>query len=566
MKRAFLREEKIFLLLLFSSFNILILLFAKEWPNYIGYDVFLSSTPPTRLALLESFLFSLPFGPIVQVFSFLFGLVFMYPLASRLTRDSLIFLILTISLSLCTLTILLFTMGALGLGLYLFPTLLLCLMLYLIQRALFRVRTFKFTVPELGLLEKATFSLIILVLSLLSFRTLYFPFIAADTLGRYGIEAKFMYLSRRLMSLNDYPLLIPLSYLYTYLCFGGVNEHLAKIIDVIFTWMMVSSVYLFGKSLFNRKVGFLSALSFCLFSWFAVGDPLSLSYDGLEALDIPSTFFFTTSLLFFLLYLMEKREELATLSGVMLGIGLWCKHSLLISFPSFFLLAAVMSLHRKEGNIARGFLVILLFSLVICLSFYASNLRFRGYLYEQITYVDTQFYNPIKLPQIISNALMHREKLVFFFFLSLPIALKKHRVKTLTILLSILPIFLYWALVYAKVPRYLLLISAPLSVFPGLFFEELAKKEIEMFFLIILFLLPESLYLSAGREFFVRIVNDPFMSEDEKRSLVLGDLYELAKFLKENTTGGVYLAGDSLLASYFLENRKFGGWVPKGMW
>lgn len=565
MKGTFLRREEIFLLLLFSSFNILILLFAKEWPNYIGWDIFIFRTPQDALSRLEASLLSLPLiGKVVGTCSLLFGLFFMYPLASRLTDDAFVFLILSISLSLYVLTFFLFLTGALGFPFHLTPAILFTILVFLVQQALFEVRAPKFRLPSFSPLDKAVLALILFVLLLLSFRTLYFPFIAEDTLGRYGLEAKYMYFSRKLMSMNDYPLMIPLSYLYAYLSFGGVYEHLAKLIDVIFAWMMVYSVYLFGKTLFDKRVGLLSALSFCLFSWFALGEPPTIFHDGLEALDVPSNFFFTTSLLFFLNFLERGKRNSAILSGLMLGAGLWCKHSSLLLFPLFISLTLLAMVNKRDQKLMRGLFLTLFLAVMMCFSFYVSNLRFRGYVYEEITPADTQFYNPIEPARILLNAFMNRKYLILLSLLSLPYSLKRYRVKALMMLLPAVFVFSYWSYVYAKVPRYLFLMSSPLSVFSGLFLREVVKREA---FVLLLLLLAssDSFYRVAGREVFLEIVRKPFMTELEKRQLTLGSLYDISQFVVRNTTGKVYVVGTIGALPYFLEEREFGGWVPRSM-
>ncbi|RLG17477.1 hypothetical protein DRN62_01065 [Nanoarchaeota archaeon] len=561
------RKEALYLLALFFSLNILILLFRRDWFSCVGDEAIIPNEPlTTPLSALEFRLLSLPLlGPLVRLFTFLFGLTFMYPVASRLTKDGLIFVLLTVSLSLCVLTLLMFLMGMLDL-LYLIPVLVICILIFLSQHLLFEVKTPKFSLPNLTLHEMCFLSLAFLVILILSFRTLYFPFIAADTLGRYGMEAKFMYLSRKLMSINDYPLLIPLSYLYTYMCFGGVHEHLAKLIDVIFMWMLASSTYLFGRDLFNKKVGLFSMLSLCLFSWFALGEPPTISQDGLEALEVPSAFFFSMSVFFLSRYALKKKGMDAELSGLMLGAGLWCKHALLIALPVLLFLAFLMILDKKIGS-TEGPLIALLCSLLVCFSFYALNLRFHGYLFEQVVYIDTQFYRPIELSQILSNALMHREMLILFSLLALPVLLvrRESRKKAFFLLLPALVVFSYWFFVHAKISRYLFLIAPLLSVLSGTFLDELARRDIILTWVIIMLLLPEHLYYSLGKEVFLEVIKNPLMSEEDKRQLVLGDLYDLEKFLEENTTGGLYLMGDSLLMGYFLEGRKFGGWAPKSM-
>src|SRR5574341_451321 len=75
---------------------------------------------------------------------------------------------------------------------------------------------------------------ILAALSIMLIHALYYPFIGDDTLSRYGLQAKQIFLAGRIPAqVHGYPPLEPLIFVATWFAAGGINEHLAKLYPVL---------------------------------------------------------------------------------------------------------------------------------------------------------------------------------------------------------------------------------------------------------------------------------------------------------------------------------------------
>ncbi|MBN1963955.1 MAG: glycosyltransferase family 39 protein [Anaerolineae bacterium] len=168
------------------------------------------------------------------------------------------------------------------------------------------------------------------------FHTAYWPFTAYDPLWVYGYNGRLFLLSGQIpASMGYYPQLMPLSYTYGQLVWGGMDDHAARMAVVVFGLGSILAAYQLGAKLVNRRVGLLAAALWTFYphhaQWARFGD-----------LEVPLTFYFTLSALFFVLawrvplsrplphaegeeQAPAARWRYAILSGLMLAGAMWTK-------------------------------------------------------------------------------------------------------------------------------------------------------------------------------------------------------------------------------------------------
>ena len=161
-----------------------------------------------------------------------------------------------------------------------------------------------------------------------------------------------------------------------------------RMISVIFGSLTVPFLYLFGKEMYDRKTGFLSALFLCFSAYHCL-------YSRTIMLEALTLFFITSFLYFFWLSEKEngaeKRIKYACVAGTMMGLAFDAK------YISFFLIPAIplyilwtrrfqfKALVEKRMILIAIFAFLLFLPLLICL-FY-TGVGFHGVFY----YADEKF-------------------------------------------------------------------------------------------------------------------------------------------------------------------------------
>jgi hypothetical protein len=150
----------------------------------------------------------------------------------------------------------------------------------------------------------------------------FWPFTAYDVLWVYGYNARLFTLTGHIPAdMGYYPQLMPLSYTFAQMAWGGINDHAARAVMPLFAACSMAGAYLLGARLANRRVGLLTAAFWMFYpahaGWTQSGD-----------LEVPVTACFTLASLFFLLAWRDdspRRWRYAIASGLMLGGGMWLK-------------------------------------------------------------------------------------------------------------------------------------------------------------------------------------------------------------------------------------------------
>jgi hypothetical protein len=171
----------------------------------------------------------------------------------------------------------------------------------------------------LSIIDLTLLGVTVVAVLLRFWNTAYWPFATYDEFWVYGFNARVFTLRESIpASIGYYPQLVPLSYTFMQILWGGLNDHAARTVVPFFALGSIAMTYLLGERLFNRRVGLLVAAFWALYPhngvWSQFGD-----------LEVPVTLYFTGTAAFFILGWREKQPRYVILSGLLMGAALWTK-------------------------------------------------------------------------------------------------------------------------------------------------------------------------------------------------------------------------------------------------
>jgi 4-amino-4-deoxy-L-arabinose transferase-like glycosyltransferase len=188
---------------------------------------------------------------------------------------------------------------------------------------------------RLNTIEITLIVVIVIGLIIRFWNTAYWPYTTYDEFWVYGYNAKIFMLRGAIpQSMGYYPQLVPLSYTFMQLMWSGVNDHAARTVVPMFALASILMAYLLGAKLFNRRVGLLTAAIWALY-------PQQTAWSQFGDLEVPTTLYFTATVLFFALGWREKNPRYIILSGLMMGAALWTKPTAAALVESFALFIGV---------------------------------------------------------------------------------------------------------------------------------------------------------------------------------------------------------------------------------
>lgn len=186
-------------------------------------------------------------------------------------------------------------------------------------------------------------------LSLILIHALYYPFIGDDALSRYGVQAQWIYASQRLPEkVWGYPPLAPIMFALTWFAAGSVNQHLAKLLSVIAAAGMIGGTFLIGRKVWDERTGFIAAALLAV-------TPVFIGQAILPYVDIPTGFPLTLAAYFMLLWWQSGSRMEAALIGVLIGVALLTKQSALTWVASATVVPAAWLVGTRRQNIPRRF-------------------------------------------------------------------------------------------------------------------------------------------------------------------------------------------------------------------
>jgi 4-amino-4-deoxy-L-arabinose transferase-like glycosyltransferase len=176
-------------------------------------------------------------------------------------------------------------------------------------------------------------------------------FRVAKIISAKGIESAYQesgWLSKK------HPPLMPLLYSLTIDLTGASLFHL-RLVSVVFLAATLVTVYYLGRELYDRNTGYLAAFIFLLF-------PLVMRLGTSAMMDIQLTFFFSLALLASLRMVRVPSFGQALLTGLVIGLGLLTKYTMVLIFGVLVVCLLFMQAFRKQ---TFHFLLVFIVSLSI---------------------------------------------------------------------------------------------------------------------------------------------------------------------------------------------------------
>jgi hypothetical protein len=162
--------------------------------------------------------------------------------------------------------------------------------------------------------------------ALIVFNALYWPFNDDDAVSIYATQSVGIYQTGKLPTgeglYEAYPMLLPLSHVYSYMLAGEVDEYLARIAVAALGVGTLAAVFALGRALYDTATGLSAALLLAL-------TPTFTRWASSGYTDIPAAFFVTLAVLFAWWFYRHGGARDALLLGVMTGLAAWTKNSAL---------------------------------------------------------------------------------------------------------------------------------------------------------------------------------------------------------------------------------------------
>jgi 4-amino-4-deoxy-L-arabinose transferase-like glycosyltransferase len=467
-----------------------------------------------------------------------------FPLASWLLAKSprhdgaWVTALLTLSLSIGTLTILMFWESLLGISFSLLGILLpysgvMILGIWLWYRSL-RGQSSLMRDIRLGWVSSArTYSSINLVTVIIGaaicFNAAYWPFHHDDVLGIYGKYAKLMYETGRLVPFagrddafyQAYPIEIPLSYTFAFLASSWENEYLARLIPALLSVGCLPAVFVLGRMIYDKRAGEAAALLLAL-------TPSYVRWASSGYVDLPMAFFYTLAAIFAWRLYNSRQTVDAVLLGTMLGLTAWTKNAGLLGIVLISLWLVYSAAVTKQIRWQHIFLTIGVCTVI------AAPWYIRNWIEARLIVPPTAWTDQAQ--RTLGNLLVFITQpqnfaltgwIIVSGIVSALFTLRQEQQSRILLLFLTLPFLAVWWFLISYDPRFLLLFLPMLSVIGAGYTVEIWDKisakvrSAVRVPLVVVILILTSWMLWMTVEFKGEILRQPFMGNEAKHAIVL---------------------------------------------
>jgi 4-amino-4-deoxy-L-arabinose transferase-like glycosyltransferase len=375
--------------------------------------------------------------------------------------------------------------------------------------------------------------LLVVIAAGVLFNAAYWPFYRDDTLGIYAPQAATLFETRTLIPVDridvlydTYPMLVPLTYTYTYLVSGWANEYLAKFVSALLALACLPAAYELGKALYGRMSGELAALLLAL-------TPTFSRWASSGYVDLPMAFFYTLAALFAWRLWQTRHWSDALMTGLLIGLAAWTKNAGLIGIGVLTLWLLWALIHWRIGW--REIVLALLTCAIIAGPWYARNLLLGGVLIPDTAWVDQAQRSSQNLMVFITRDELFG--LVGWFILAAVMGalvrfarMRGDAPEHGLLLLWTLPFFAAWWLFVSYDPRFLLLLLPPLTVLSGAWLAYMWASVVPQRWRYVASFLAGAVLLAMSLlviwnsvEFKDAIRRNPLMDDAAKRILIFGE-------------------------------------------
>ena len=445
-------------------------------------------------------------------------------------------LLVGVSVSLGTVTLLMFWQAAIGIPLSLWAITISYIALMLPGWLLWRrMRQAQSSQTErrnpYSLQRRFILFMLILISAAILLNAVYWPFSRDDALRIYARYGRIMWSTGALVSFErddsfyqTYPVFVPLAYTYTYLASDWQNEYLARIIPALLSLGSLPAVYTLGRILGGESVGGFSALLLALTP--AFGSWASSGY-----VDLPMAFFYTLSAVFAWRLWHTRYWTDALLTGMMVGLAAWTKNAALLGGVIFAIWLISMWL-RRHIELRHVLLSIGTFALVAA-PWYIRNVIFTEMVIAPTAWVEQARHTLDTLFIYVT----HFEIFGFPGWLilvglvaSLIALLRRRNPSAISMLIWwTVPFFIAWWLFVSYDPRFLLMILPLLIVIAAYWSAQVwslvpHRWQRRVFIPLVALVLGLGLLAAWNNvEFKSEMLRDPLMSDEAKHEIVLAE-------------------------------------------
>ncbi len=310
-----------------------------------------------------------------------------------------------------------------------------------------------------------------LVSAAVLFNAVYWPFSRDDALGIYNHFAVWMYDHRAIAPFvagsalyETYPVLIPLTYTYSYMLSGWHNEYLARLFPALLSLGCLPAALALGCALDRPAAGWLGALLLAV-------TPVFGAWASAGYVDLPMAFFHTLGAVFAWRLWRDNAAADAVLAGLMMGLAAWTKNAALVGALGLGLWLALGWLRQRIGlrQVALAALALLL----VAGPWYARSLLGAGVLIAPTVWIEqaARTFENLLVLVLFPDRYSVTGLLATAGALASAAALLRRAPDAAAhglLLLWTAPYFAAWWLFASYDPRFLLLFLPPLTVTAGL--------------------------------------------------------------------------------------------------
>jgi len=400
--------------------------------------------------------------------------------------------------------------------------------------------------------------IVLAMVILITFSALYWPFSDFDAISIYANHSRSIFQVRSMPDgdglYESYPMLLPLSYVYSYLLAGEINEYLARIVIAALAIGSFGAAFELGRTLVSTTVGALTALLLAL-------TPSYVRWGSSGYTDIPAAFFVTLALVFAARLAQSGDDRDALLVGILTGLAAWTKNSVLPVAGSMALWLAYLYWQRRVTWRSAG--LALAGALATAGPWYLRNVLLWGHIVAPTVWTDQAQHTVKNLaPFVTYPDRFFAPGIVFMlgFVWALAAAFRSAGARqdgARLLLVTVLPFAAAWWWMASYDTRFLLAALPGIAVMGAwatvAIWSALAARyslDLKRAFQVALLVIVLLLALPSARKaltFKGDLARDPLMDDDKRHRIVLGAIYDVADYLTALPAEGRLLTDNHFL-------------------
>jgi hypothetical protein len=400
--------------------------------------------------------------------------------------------------------------------------------------------------------------MIALIAALIAFNALYWPFNDDDAVSIYATQSRQITQTRELPTgsglYEAYPMLLPLSYTYSYMIAGRIDEYLARVIVAALGIGTLGAAYVLGRGLYDWRVGLSAATLLTL-------TPAFTRWASSGYTDVPVAFFVTLAVLFGGWLLEHRSVSTAALLGIMVGLAAWTKNSALVLVGSAGLWLAYV--YRVGPGVSRKQVAAALGGLAVTAGpWYLRNLLLFGHAVPKTVWADQAKHTAANLLPFLTNLrLFFVPGVIFTAGLGLALVEavrgdRDRRDRASLLLIVVLPFGAAWWWLASYDTRFLLAVLPVVAVIGGHLLVRTwdalwrTRQPLRPAYqgALVVALVVLALPAMAKAVMFKRaILGDPLMSDEKRHEVTLGPIYDVALYLSALPAQGTILSDNYFL-------------------